>query len=203
MKLGFSSEIIMLIFILGLAFFTVIQPTFYPSYSTPPAGGPTSTPTPPTGGATPTPTPTGAGTNSAFFTITPSTSTIKKNETLTFILTLNTGDFEVDAIDLILKFDPVFLKAESITPKINSLQYTAQTIDNGTGSVIAKAAGKIQNGQVIGFRGTGEYIKIVFQALEITGSTPVSFDSNSIVTSAGVNRLDLNKCQPGNYQIIE
>lgn len=195
MKLNLTSEVIMLIFILGLAFFTVLQPTFYPSYSTSPPAAPPGTPTS-------TPTPAG-GQNLAFFTVTPSTSTIKKGQTLTLSLSLTTGDFEVDAIDLVLRFNPLFLKAESITPKINSLQYTAQTIDNGTGTVIVKAAGKIQNGQVIGFRGTGEYAKIVFQALETTSSTSVSFNNNSIVASAGINRLDLNKCQPGNYQIID
>ena len=194
MKLDVTSEVIMLIFILGLAFITVIQPTFYPpSSSTSPPGipAPTITPTPPPAGSQ----------NPAFLTITPSISTLKKGETLTLTLVLDTGDFEIDTVDLVLNFDPGFLRAESATPGTIFPQYPIQKIENG--KVQISAAGEIKDGQVIGFKGQGEYARIVFQALEATDSTQVSFAPNSIAASAGVNRLNLNQCQPGNYQITD
>jgi len=207
MKLNFGSEAIMFIFILGFLFLTVIQPTFYSSYSTPPAGGPTSTPTPPGGGGNPptaTPTPPTAGTNPAFFTITPTSASIKKNETLTLVFTLNTGDFEIDGVDLVLSFESEFLETKSITPKITSLDYNEPVIDNNAGTVKISAAGRIQGGTVVGFKGISEYSEIEFLALETTNSTTISFTGGKNgcwAASAGTNRLDLTKCLPGNYQI--
>lgn len=199
MKLNFGSETVMIVFILGLAFFTVIQPTFYPSYSTIPS----TTPTPPAGGPTPTPTPPGAGGNLAFFTINPPTNTVRQGETLTLSLTLNTGDYEIDAIQLKLNFDPQFLQATSIIPGTIFPQYTNQQVVNS--QVRVYAAGEIKNGQVVGFKGTGEYAQIVFQVSTTIGSTQITFDQDCIAGGGGtnLNLLDLSKCQPGNYQITD
>lgn len=203
MKLNFGSEAIMLVFILGLAYFTVLQPTFYPSsYSTSPATEPTLTPTPPVSKPTPTPTPAGGGgANPAFFTIIPSVSTIKKGETLPLSLSLTTGDFEIDSVDLILKFNPMFFKINSVQKGSVLPQYPVQKIEGN--KITVSAAAEIQDGQVVGFKGEGEYVKIIFQALAVTDSTQITFDSNSVAAGAGINRLNLDKCQPGDYQITD
>jgi len=213
MKLNFGSEAIMFIFILGLLFLTVIQPTFYPpGSSSPPSSGPTATPAPgePTATPTvpptvPTPTPTTPAANdAAFFTINPSDSTIQKGDTLTIEVVLNTGDFEIDGVDLVLSFEPESLEAKSVTPKISSLDYNEPVVDNNAGTIKVSAAGRIQNNAVVGFRGAGEYAQIEFLALKATNSTTISFtggDKGSHTSNATGDHLDLTKCLPGNYTI--
>jgi len=205
----------MFIFILGFLFLTVIQPTFYPSgSSSPPAsgptatpvpGGPTATPTIPAGVPTPTPT-TPAASGAAFFTINtinpPGASVIQKGAVFTIEVVLNTGDFEIEAVDLFLNFDQKFLQAESVEKGTASFQYNAPEIDNGAGKITLKAYPESLS-PIIGFQGEGQYATVTFKALQTTGPTQITFisDESSSAVSNGRERLDLAKCLPGNYQI--
>jgi len=202
----------MFIFILGFLFLTVIQPTFYPPGSSSPPAGPTATPAPGGPTATPTipgeptatPTPPTVGTSPAFFTITPINVSIKKGETFTLAFILDTGDFEIDGMDLVLNFESEFFEAKSINPKIDSLNYTVREIDNNTGIIKVSAAGQIQDNTVVGFKGVSEYAEIEFLALKTTSATTISFVggvSGSHAANAQGDHLDLAKCLPGNYQI--
>jgi hypothetical protein len=145
--------------------------------------------------AVPTPVP-------AVFDLQPSTKTLKVGETLSLALSLSSGAFTVDAVDAILVFDPAVFKAEKITAGKLFTTYPIKQYDNKTGQVQLSAVGKIKEGKVVGFSGQGEYGTVVFRALKAADFSKISLDSNSIVASAGQNRLDLEKSGEGSYQIL-
>jgi len=121
---------------------------------------------------------------------------------LSLSLSLSTGDFTVDAVDLILTYDPEILKVEKVTEGEIFTQYPIRQTDNEKGRVQLSAAAGLTEGKVTGFSGQGQYGVIVFRALKETPEgTAITINSNSIAASAGKNKLDLDNSPGGRYII--
>ncbi len=146
------------------------------------------------------PTPTIALTT-AYFSLVPHTSTINKGGKLTLSLKLNSGSYQIDAVDAILSFDPKAFKAEVITPGKIFAQYPIKRVDNKTGLIQLSAAGEVKEGGISGFIGEEEYGQITLTALEVTSSATISFSPKSILASRGQNVLDSEKTLGGSYTI--
>jgi len=131
----------------------------------------------------------------------PATATIKKGGKLTLSLRLNGGSHKVDALDVVLVFDPKVFRAEVVTPGKIFSQYPVKKIDNKTGLVQLSAAGEIKGGNLTTFSGEEEYGQVVFTGLSATSSSKISFGPKSIVAAKGKSVLDLQRSSGGTYAV--
>jgi len=137
----------------------------------------------------------------AFFTLTSENETLKVGETFSLSLSLDSGDFTIDAVDLILSYDPELFKAQKITPGTVFDLYPIKQIDNQQGQVQLSAASGLKEGKVVGFSGANEFGVISFEALKASTSAQIIIDFNSIAASGGKSVLNLDENTEINYTI--
>lgn len=195
-KVGGQQRIAILIVLLavllgvGLTLATGKKPAPSPKVSAPTSRFPL--------GTNPTPTIT---LSPAYFSLAPRTSSINKGEKITLSLKLNSGSYQIDAVDAVLSFDPKVFKIEAVTPGKIFAQYPIKRADNQAGLIQLSAAGEVKEGSIAGFIGEEEYGQITLTALEATSSTAISFGAKSILASRGQNILNPEKSLGGNYTI--
>ena len=137
----------------------------------------------------------------ASFGLTPANKTLKTGETLSLSLSLASGDFAVDAVDLILTYDPQLLKAKEIVQGTIFDLYPIKQIDNKEGRIQLSAASGLKEGKITGFSGTEEFGNITFETLKASTSAQITIDSNSIAAASGKNVLSLDENAKAQFTI--
>jgi len=137
----------------------------------------------------------------AFFSLTSENKILKVGETFSLSLSLSSGDFAVDAVDLILTYDPELFKAQKITPGTIFDLYSVKQIDNQQGKVQLSATSGLKKGKVVGFSGAKEFGVISFEALKASTGAQIIIDFNSIAAAGGKSVLNLDENTQINYTI--
>ncbi len=109
-------------------------------------------------------------------------------KTLEVSINLTTSE-PTDGTDVIVKYDPALLQAQTVTPGTIYDAYPAQKIDSKTGTITLSA---IATGAT-GFSGNGAFAKVTFKALK-AGSTTLSLDyQDGSTTESNVMSTDTGK----------
>lgn len=126
----------------------------------------------------------------ASLALVPEKQSVKTNQSFSVTINLRTGDYKVDTIDAVLKFDPKVLKVEKVSEGMFFAEYPVKRWKDdkvyltGTIGISGKQAG--------GTKGEGPFGTVTFKALS-TGSAIVNFDQSSLVVAKGENVLGETK----------
>lgn len=115
---------------------------------------------------------------------------VKSGQKFSVTITLNTGDFEADAVDAVLQYDTKVLAVEKISEDLLFAEYPIKKWKDG--KVFLTGVAGVKKEQVGGIRGEGAMGEITFKAIS-SGSTQVNFDPSSIVAFKGKNVLGETK----------
>lgn len=131
--------------------------------------------------------------------VSPSTGTFRSGETFTATVRVNTQGSPVNAAEGTLKFDPNFIRVQSLTAdgSIFNLNVQDPEFSNTQGTI--NFAGVILNPGYNGSSGTLLTIRFVARA---AGSTAVTFTSGAVLANDGAGTNITNGLSGGNYVIV-
>jgi hypothetical protein len=132
----------------------------------------------------------------ASLSLAPQNQMVKEGETFLVTVNINTGDYNVDTVDVVLTFDPQILSVEEISQGLFFANYPIKKWEEG--KVIITATIEPEQSQIGGIKGEGPFATITFKALT-DGVAQVNFDNNSLVAAQGENVL--GKTEETKYEI--
>ena len=126
--------------------------------------------------------------STAILKLTADKTSVSKGDTFTATLNIDSQDWGVEAADLVLNFDPQYLKVTAVSPGNFFKVYPLKKIEESR--VKLSGVANFVNNTFIIPKGTGTITSLTFQTLASTSKTTISIDKQAtIVASAGKNIL--------------
>ncbi len=133
--------------------------------------------------------PSDIASNQTLLTLKSSAKQTQVGKSFTVTIFLNSGKQGVEAADIVINFDPKYLKAASISTGPYFKLYPQKIVENSFVKISGTAS--YENNTLFISKGSGIVAEVEFKALSKTDSTQIALDKDkTIIASAGKNIWD-------------